>query len=211
MKLATTRGGWRRREEAMFIDFLALMLVNLVIGLVLLAIYIVFFLDTNGKRIAPGFLVPGIILPVAGFRLIFTWPLPGSYNIAYGELAVLVGVLFFVAWLALTFEWDLLSVGVVAVLASIAAVIVGLRIINLKMTTEPSLEGIGFIATGLGGILTLPSYLLRKSLAVRIVTAIVLLVGAAIFALTGYAEYWTHLSGFAKWLPDTMRAAAAAK
>ncbi len=194
----------------MFIDFLALMLVNLVIGLVLLAVYVVFFLDGDGKRIAPGFLVPGIILPVSGFRMIFTWPLPGSYNIAYGELAVLVGVLFFVAALALIFDWDLLSVGIVAVLASIAAVIVGLRIISLKMTTAPGLESVGFIFTGLGGIMTLPSYFVRKPLTIRIITAILLLVGAAVFAFTGYLEYWTHLSGFAKWLPDTMRAAAAA-
>ena len=78
------------------------------------------------------------------------------------------------------------------------------------MTTEPLVASLGFIFTGVGGILTLPSYFFRKSMVLRIVTALALLAGAGVWAITGYGEYWTHLSGFAKWLPDTMRAAASA-
>lgn len=194
----------------MFIDFLSLMLVNLVTGLVLLAVFIVFFLDKDQKRIAPGFLITGTIGLITGFCMIFTWPLPGSFNIAYGELDVLVSALFFFTGLVLTMGWDLLSIGVVAVLASVTALIVGVRIVNLHMGSEPLLAGAGFVFTGLGGLMTLPSYFFRKPLTLRIITAILLLIGAGVFALTGYGEYWQHLSAFAKWVPATMHAAAAA-
>jgi len=194
----------------MFIDYVALMLVNLVIALVLLAVYVAFLIDKDSKRIAPGFLLSGFIGLVTGFGMIFVWPLPGSYNIAFGEPAVLFGALFFFGGLALLRDWDLLSIGIVAVLASIVAVIVGLRLINLKMTQEPVLAGLGFIFTGVGGILTLPTYFFKKSITLRVITTIVILIGAAIWALTGYASYWAHPAQFAKWLPETMRQAAAA-
>lgn len=79
----------------MFIDYITLMLINLVAGLVLLAAYVYFGLDEpNQKRWIPGFGVVGAIALVTGLHMTFTWPVIGSFNIAFGETTVLFGILF---------------------------------------------------------------------------------------------------------------------
>ncbi len=185
----------------MFVDYLTLMLVNLVAGLVLLAVFLVFFIDNDQKRLAPGFLVTGFLSTVTGLHLTLTWPLPGANNIPIGEMSLFFGVLFLVAGLALIFEWDLMGIAIVAAFAGLAAVVLGIRYINLGMSQSPLLSGLGFIVAGVGGILTVPAYFLRENRIIRIVVAIVLLVAAAIWALTGYGAYWSHLEGFSGYSP----------
>jgi len=185
----------------MFVDYLTLMLVNLVAGLLLLALHLVAFMERSPKRLAPGFLLTGFIGTAAGLHMTLTWPLPGVHNIAFGEMSLLFGALFFFAGLALLREWDLLGLGIYAVLAGVAAVVVGARILNLGLTKQPLVTFLGFLLTGVGGILTLPAYLLHKSIAFRVVVALVLVAGAAIWALTAYGSYWVHLESFAKYFP----------
>jgi putative membrane protein len=185
----------------MFVDYLTLMLINLVAGLLLLALHLVFFIEREPKRLAPGFLLTGFLGAATGLHMILKWPLPGSYNIAFGDMSLLFGALFFFAGLALLREWDPLSLGIYGVLAGVAAVVVGSRILNKGMTSEPLVAFLGYLFTGVGGILVLPAYLLRKSLALRIVVALVLLAGAAVWALIGYGSYWIHLESFAKYFP----------
>jgi putative membrane protein len=185
----------------MFVDYLTVMLINLVAGLLLMALHLVFFIDRNTKKLAPGFLLTGSIGALTGLHMTLAWPLPGPHNIAFGEMALLFGALFFFAGLALLRDWDLLGLGIYGVLAGVAAVVVGARILNRGMTQEPLVSFLGYLFTGTGGILVLPAYLLRKSLAFRVVVAVVLLAGAAIWALTGYGSYWIHLESFAKYFP----------
>ncbi len=195
----------------MFIDYVALMLVNLVIALVLLAVYVAFLIDSDPKRIAPGFLLTGFIAIVTGFAMNFAWPLPGSANIVFGEPSVLLGGIFFFTGIALIREWDLLSLGIAAALSGIVAIILGIRLLGkVPPTQEPALAGLGFIFAGIGAILMLPTYFLKKSVPLRAITAIVILIAAAIWAITGYASYWAHPEAFGKWLPETLRHAAAA-
>jgi putative membrane protein len=191
----------------MFIDYVALMLVNLVAGFLLLALNFAKYLEKDPKALVPGFLVVGFVATITGLGMIFTWPLPGSYNVPFGELSVLFGVLFLGAGIALVKEWNLIALGVYAVLAGAAAVIVGVRILNLKMTNEPALSGLGFILSGLSGFMTLPVYVYKKNKAVRIIAIAILLAAAAIWAFTGYASYWAHLQSFGKWAPPAMQAA----
>lgn len=191
----------------MFIDYVALMLVNLVAGFVLLAVQFFRYHESNPKELIPGFLVVGFVATVTGLATIFSWPLPGSYNIPFGELSVLFGALFLGAGIALLKEWSLISLGIYAVLAGLAAVVVGVRVFNLKMTNQPLLSGIGFILSGFSGFMTLPVYVYKKSQAVRIIAIVILLATAAIWAFTGYGAYWAHLQAFSKWAPATMPAA----
>ena len=65
----------------MFIDYLTLMLMNLSAGLVIMAFFVFRFLDKDRKKMVPGFLASGFLALITGLRVIFTWPLPGSYNI----------------------------------------------------------------------------------------------------------------------------------
>jgi putative membrane protein len=38
--------------------------------------------------------------------MVLTWPLPGGYNVAYGEPGLYFSVLFLAAAATLTFEWE---------------------------------------------------------------------------------------------------------
>ncbi len=191
----------------MFIDYVALMLVNLVAGFVLLALFLAKYFEKNQKTLVPGLLIVGFVATITGLAMIFAWPLPGSYNVPFGELSVLFGVLFLGAGVALAKEWNLLSLGVYAVIAGVAAVIVGIRVINLKMTSQPLVSGIGFILSGLSGFMSLPAYVYKKNKGVRILAIVILAVAAAIWAFTGYYSYWGHLQLFSKWAPPSMQAA----
>ena len=190
----------------MFINYITLMLINLVVGLFLLAGYVYLGLsEPHQKRWIPGFGMTGAIALTTGLHMIFTWPVRGSFNIAYGEMSVLFGALFLATCLAIAFSWDLITVAVYGFFAGVAALLIGLRIINLGLTKQPLLSGVGFILTGLGGIFAAPTLYFKTNRTLRIVGAIVLVVAALIFALTGYLAYWNHLADYSNWKPLPMR------
>ena len=77
----------------MFIDYLTIMLVNMAAGLAILALFVLKYLNGDRKKLAPGFLVAASWPLVTGLHEIFTWPIVSSYNIPFGEMSVLYGVL----------------------------------------------------------------------------------------------------------------------
>ena len=188
----------------MFIDYLALALLDLVISLSMIVLFFGKYINDNPKKLVPGFLVAGFIGMMLGFHITFTWPLPGSFNIGFGEPLVLFSVLTFGTGLALLFDWDLFSLGVYAFLAGIVAILVGFRLINLGMTKEPVMSGLGFIFTGATGLLYLPAWATRQSPAVRMIAALTALIALVIWAITGYGSYWGHMESFSNWKPATM-------
>lgn len=195
----------------MFIDYLSTLLLNLVAGYTLLAFFAIRLkdLDTaDKKRWVPAFLIVGSISFLMGLHMSFTWPLPGAYNIAFGETSVLFGILYLGAALALAKDWDLLPVTIYAFFAGVAALIIGLRIMNLKLTKEPVLAGLGFIFSGIVGILAPFGYQLRRYRIIGVLAAIVLFVAAVagiIWIITGYETFWAHLESFKDWKPIPMR------
>jgi len=189
-----------------FIDYIGLMLVNMSAGYFLLAAYVFRGIEgADQKRWSPAFSLVGLIALAFGIAMCMTWPVPGSYNIAYGEMSVLFGGIFLAAGIALGLGWDLSIIATYAFFAGIAAMIVGARIISLKMTLVPILSGTGFIVSGLGGVFAAPTLMLfKKNRFVRTIGALVLLLAAGIWAATVYPEYWAHLKMFQKWVPGTM-------
>lgn len=190
----------------MFIDYITLMLINMVAGLFLLAHYVYQGIDSpHQKRWVPGFGMTGGIALATGLHMVWTWPIGGSFNIAFGETTVLFGVIFLAAAIALAQGWELLTVAIYAFFAGIAAVVIGLRIINLGLTNQPLLSGIGFILTGLGGVFAAPTFYLKTNRTWRLLGAAVLVAAALVWAFTGYFAYWGHLESFQKWVPIPMR------
>ncbi|BAZ66257.1 MAG: DUF981 domain-containing protein [Pelatocladus maniniholoensis HA4357-MV3] len=190
----------------MFINYITLMLINMVAGLFLLAGYVYFGLDhAYQKRWIPGFGMTGAIALVTGLHMTFTWPVGGVFNIAYGEMTVLFGILFLSASLALALGWDLLTVTIYGFFAGLAAIVIGVRIINLNLTRNPLLSGIGFILTGLGGVFAAPTLYLKTNRKWRLFGAILLVIAALIFAFVGYITYWNHLGEYSNWKPLPMR------
>jgi putative membrane protein len=178
----------------MFIDYVALMLVNMVAGLVTLAWFLWTDLDkSHTGRWAPAFAIPGLVALVCGLAMSFTWPLPKPYNVAFGEPSVLLGVLFLAAAWCLAKEWDLSPLGIYAFFAGWVGVVIGIRIIQLGLTQGPRLSGAGFILTGLGGVLAGIILTHRTNIILRRIGSTVLALAALIWAMTAYMAYWFHL------------------
>jgi len=178
-----------------FIDYVTLMLLNMTAGLVILACFLWSDIAKEYRqRWAPAFAIPGLVATVCGFVMTFTWPLPQPYNIMFGEMSVLMGLLFLGAAWSLAKGWNLLPLGIYALLAGAAAVLLGIRIIDLQLTAKPMMSGAGFILTGLCGVLTLPALVFVKQVWLRRLGSLMLLTAAAIWALTGYMAYWMHLN-----------------
>lgn len=190
----------------MFIDYISLLLINMSAGLFLLACYLYKAIDEKDQRKwAPAFLMVGLIASINGLQMTWTWPLPGSYNVAFGEMSALFGILFLGAALAFAKGWDLMPVALYGFFAGIAAILIGIRIINLHLTKEPVLSGIGFILSGMGGVFAAPVLYFHNNRALRIIAAIVLIAAAIIWLRTCCMAYWGHLSSLTKWLPASMR------
>lgn len=189
----------------MFIDYVSLMLINMGAGLFILALYVLKGLDSKDQRMwIPGFAISGLIALINGFHMIWTWPLPGSYNMAYGEMSILLGFLFLGTAISLAMEWGLIILGVYAFFSGIAAVLIGIQIKNLGLTLNPKLTYIGFVLSGLGGIFSSLVVYLRRNNIIRSIGAIILLVTAVIWLYTGYMAYWAHMKSLSKWVPAIM-------
>ena len=190
----------------MFIDYLTLLLINMAAGLVAVAFFVLRGLDDPNKaRWTPAFAMPGLIALIGGLAIAMTWPLPGPYSAAFGDLSVLLGVLLLGTALALSRGWDLLPVTIYAFFGGLAAVLVGVRCIVLQLTAMPALTGVGMILTGIAGIFAGPVLCMHLGRTWRVLGAVVLLAAAAIWAFDGFAGYWMHLESFGKWQPLIMR------
>jgi len=189
-----------------FIDYLSLLLINMAAGLVILALYLFKgTTETDQRKWSAVFAIPGVIAMLNGLHIIWNWPLPGAYNSAFGEMSIMLGALFLGASLALAKGWDLLPLTIYSFFAGLAAIVLGVRFIDLKLTMTPLLCGTGFILTGLAGVFAGLVLYLRANRSIRIISALILLITAAIWGMIGYGAYWMHMEGFSKWLPTTLK------
>ncbi len=190
----------------MFIDFLTLVMINLVAGTVLLAVYLWRGIDEVDQRpYASAFFVTGLVSLITGLQISFTWPLPGSYNVGYGDATTLFGVVFLGTAIALWKGWSLIPISLYAFFAAIDALIVGIRIWSLQLTKEPLISAIGFVLAGLSGLGVFPFLMwFRENRIVRWIGILLLLGTALLWAITFYGSLWDHMASFAKWVPPTM-------
>lgn len=198
----------------MFIDFVTLLLLNMTVGLVVLGWFLLRGLTSeDNKAWAPAFAAPGLIALVFGGIMAVTWPLPGVFNMAFGEMSVMFGVVYLAAAWALAKGWCLRPVAILALVAGAYAILVGEQIIKLKLTLAPTPSGIGFILTGAAGVLLGLVLCLKKSPVVRLAAAAVVLVAAAMWGYTTCAAIRGHLGShdFQNYKPALMKQAAPEK
>ncbi len=177
------------------IDYVTLMLANMVAGLFVLATFLIWGLDSSKQQSwAPPFGLTGFVAIVSGLVMSFTWPLPKPYSMAFGEMTVLFGVLFLGAAWALAAGYDLKPLGIYALFPGVTAILVGVRIMQLSLTAAPTISGIGFILTGLGGVGAWLTLWKREIKALRYLGAAVLLAAAAIWLNTACLAYWHHMA-----------------
>jgi len=186
----------------MFIDYVTLLLINMVGALIVLAAFVYKGLDEVDQRHwAPAFALPGLIALVNGLNMSWNWPLPGSYNVAYGDLSVLFGTIYLAAGWSLVMNRSLMPVAIYAFFVGLASFVVGERVFTLNMTTSPPFSAAGFFLTGILGICAAPALYLRSNRFVRIAGVLVILAATFVWALNGYGGYWMHLQTFSKWTP----------
>ncbi len=188
----------------MFIDFVALLLLNMTAGFVVLAFFLLMGLQGERKRWVAPFAMVGLVAFLCGIRMIFTWPLPGAYNSAFGETSVMLGVIYLGIALSLGKEWNPAPIAIYGILAGVAAVVLGVRIMDLQMTAKPPMAGIGFILSGAGGILAALAFCAPTSKGLRAFGALALILAASIWAMTSFLAYWGHMDSFKNWKPATM-------
>jgi putative membrane protein len=186
----------------MFIDYTAVMLVGMSAGFVILAHY----LYTNPapderQPWAAGFFAAGLLGLVTSVPMVVMWPLPGGYNVAFGEPALFLSIAFLAAGLTLALRWEPLIPALYGFFGGIMAVVVGIRLLDLGLTQSPLVAGAAFIAAGLGGMLTLPAIQYRDRRWIAFAAAVLLGIAAVLFLFTGYGAYWTHITDFAKYFP----------
>lgn len=190
----------------MFVDYLSLMLINMSAGLTLLALYVLGGMeDQDQKKWIAGFGISGLIAVITGFHMVLNWPLPGSYNVAFGETTILFGVLFLGAALSFACKWKLTSLAVYAMFAGLTSCLIGIRIMHLGFTKAPGMTGLGFILTGISGMLVAPGLYTQKNKTYRVIAAVIIISAALIWAWTGFMAYWGHLESLSKWVPATMK------
>lgn len=182
----------------MFIDYLTLMLVNISAAFCILAMFILRAENAPTQPWAPAFLLSGTIALITGFRMTFTWPLPGSYNVAFGELSVLFGGLLAVtAWHAAK-GWDLKPLAIYGFFAGLAALVIGAQFLRLGLSQTPALTGAGFLLVGIAGVGSYPLLRWNRNRLLRYAGALALLISSVIWAWIGYTAYWAHIAHFMK-------------
>jgi putative membrane protein len=190
----------------MFIDYITVMLVNMSGGLFILAHFVYKGLAAPEKSSwAPAFAMVGIVALATGLHMSFTWPIPkldqvnlSFANIAYGEMTILFGALFLGGALAVLKNRGFEALAIYAFFAGLAAVVVGVRIGKLGLTNSPQLTAVGFVLTGLAGILACPLWRFRENKPARIVVSVILAIAGLIWAFTGYMAYWGHIAKFSQ-------------
>lgn len=188
----------------MFVDYLTLIMLNMIAGVALLAQFLWKALDneTDQRSYAPAFGGVGLLALILGLALTLTWPLPGNHNISYGETTTLFGIVFLAAAYALSQGWSLLPVATLAFFAGINALLVGTYMLFNRNAQEPLMVAIGFLLSGLGGVFAAP-YLMffRENKTIRRLAVIILLLTAVVWLILFSASFWIHLGNFTEWMP----------
>jgi putative membrane protein len=179
----------------MMIDYVTLLLINMTAGFFLLSCFVWRGLDSENKfGWAPAFAIVGLVATVGGLAMTFTWPIPKPYSMAFGEMSVLLGVLFLGTSLALARGWFLMPLALYGLVAGAAAILLGVGIFKLGLTLNPILTAVGFVLSGAAGVLSPVMVSHSKQKGLRAVASLVLLGISVLWAFVALASYWMHLS-----------------
>lgn len=191
----------------MFIDFLTLMMINLAAGLGLLAGWLFLDFETRtAKNWSIGFAMSGFLALITGLYMSLTWPLPGSYNIVFGEMSVLFGTIMLGLAFAVYKEFDLMPVCIYSSFSGLVVILMGLQIILLPLTKEPVVSGLSFTIVGVLALLAAPGYLIKSNIGFRKLAATGLLLMSLLWCFNAAMSYWGHVGGsFLKWKPVVMQ------
>jgi len=191
----------------MFIDYVPLLLVNMSAAFLVLAFYLLVGIEREDRaKWAPAFGIAGLVAFLGGLHIIFTWPLPSSYNVAFGETSVLLGASYLgISW-SVGKGWSPAVIGIYSALGGLTVALLGVRILGLGLTAKPSFTCVGFCLSGLGAALSGLAVRTGAGRWLRRLTGVVLIVAALMWAFMAGYGYWAHMSHFEGWQSDAQMA-----
>lgn len=184
-----------------FVDPLAVMLLAAGASAAIIALYFIMVVrqKKNIQSLAVPMLVLGIFDAVSGFVMSFTWPLPGAYNILFGDPILFVGLIMVSAAIMIFKNMDLKVLSVLGFLLGIYILIEAFGIISIPglETGLDQVLAVGFyICAGLSALLSPMIYMNPKTQGGKYAyyLLIALLVLTALAALViGYGGVYGHL------------------
>jgi len=198
----------------LFIDDVALMLLNAGGAFLLLAVFLLTRMGgAEPRRWAAPFAASTLVALCTGLQMVFVFPLPGPYNQIFGECTVMLGTVLAALALSVGMGWSLLPVGLYGLVAALLPLALGLRIVTLKLTLAPLQSGTGFVLSGVGALFAALTFILSPKSpqdrcsgfhACRVTGGVALLLAAALWILVGILGAWGHAEHFGKWKPSVV-------
>ncbi len=192
---------------ATFIDPLTVMLLSLGMSALLLALY--YFRVGSGKKDISSLVVPAFILglfnAVSGFLMSFTWPLPGSYNMLFGDPLLVLGLLMIAGSYMISKGMDVKALSLLGFLLGIYLLVGMIGITQFHMETGNDwLTATGLYAFSMLAAIFSPILYLKPkgSNKYAYYFEVFLLVVVMLLALLiGYMGFYEHLGAFSTYFP----------
>ena len=102
----------------------------------------------------------GFYLFITGVAISLTWPFPSSggvYNILFGGIATLGGLLLIAVSAALFLNASLSAVSYVAVVVGVYAIVDAFAMISYGLTKDPMLSSLGYLSFAVTAFLSVPA------------------------------------------------------
>ena len=192
---------------ATFIDPLTVMLLSLGMSALLLALY--YFRVGSGKKDISSLVVPAFILglfnAVSGFLMSFTWPLPGSYNMLFGDPLLVLGLLMIAGSYMISKGMDVKALSLLGFLLGIYLLVGMIGITRFNMETGNDwLTATGLYAFSMLAAIFSPILYLKPKGSNRYAyyfEVFLLVVVMLLALLIGYMGFYEHLGAFSTYFP----------
>jgi putative membrane protein len=184
-----------------FVDSLTVMLIGLAMGLALGAFYF-FFRAREDEKMLNALIVPAFVVGLfdfmSGFLMSFTWPLPGAYDMLFGDPLLLFGLILVMTSVAYYKKMNLGLIPVLSLLLGIYVLVGAYTIVQMKTleTGNDEITAVGlYIFSGIGALLAPIAYIKPSSGNKYLYYAEWIILGiATVFALViGYTGFNAHL------------------
>jgi putative membrane protein len=196
----------------MYIDYLTLSLLAVTGVLLLGASYVLRGEAREEQRrgYAFAFGAGGLLMAITGLSMALTWPLPGQFNMAFGEPLAYFGVVLSLGSIALSQGVDLRPLSALAALGGAGVVCTAIAIAQHRLTLIPAPAAVAFGAIGVAALLFPLRLRLRP---VRLAVGVLLVLAGILFAFITATAIFHHLApgAFDGWKPGSMGGAAATR
>ena len=192
---------------ALFIDYLAVMLLSLGVSAAYLA-WFVYNLGRTGKTM-PELVVPmfalGFFNAIGGFALSFTWPLPAGYNMLFGDPLLFLGLLMIAGAYMVRKNISIKNLAMPGFLLGIYILVGAAAIVGYNL--EPGSHFIPafglYLVAGLSGLFSPVLYLKAKGAGryVYYIPAALLILTAIAALFLAYTALYAHIGTFSAWFP----------